>query len=551
MISRFRMMGGGSVVVRTLWLLVAAFWCWTTGIPTVVASSAADLNLPDFQIPLLPSTGRNDPSSEQREFHLTYVFHHGTYEHPDTHRRLAITPETVLRREEANDGTTVSEWQTEQAVRLRQKPLRIQRLLERSANGIETLIAAGQRRGKPLDLATSAWTEDEVDGPDITDKETVLSLARIASNAYFLDPNTPGWEDVGGGFNYTDDFGWEKDGLRGHVFADTNNKTVIIGLKGTTVSFFDSPSKKRDRENDNLFFGCCCGQGGSFEWFKVCDCQTEAYTCNNTCVSQAVREKSHYYRAGQDIYKNITAMYPDADIWLAGHSLGGAVSSLIGLTYGSPAVTFEAPPEAMAAYRLGLPTPSEYHLGSLADKPSRGIYHFGNNADPIFMGTCNSFTSACTQYGLSMQSYCHTGSKCIYNTTFDLNWSQWVGHHRISDFIPNVIEYYNETAKCEQVVDCQDCFNWKYFESNGTETTTTASPTSTYTRTRTESCISPRWWGCRDESTTTTNPVTTTSSSSSTSTCETPGWFGCKDPTSTSTSTITSTSASSAVQPTI
>ncbi len=42
---------------------------------------------------------------------------------------------------------------------------------------------------------------------------------------------------VGCGFNYTEDFGWEGDGLRGHIFADTENKTVVIGLKGTCRFF--------------------------------------------------------------------------------------------------------------------------------------------------------------------------------------------------------------------------------------------------------------------------------------------------------------------------
>lgn len=42
---------------------------------------------------------------------------------------------------------------------------------------------------------------------------------------------------------------------------------------------------------------------------------------------------------------------------LTGHSLGGSVSSLIGLTFGAPVVTFEAPAEKLAATRLHLPSP--------------------------------------------------------------------------------------------------------------------------------------------------------------------------------------------------
>ena len=59
----------------------------------------------------------------------------------------------------------------------------------------------------------------------------------------------------------------------------------------------------------------------------------------------------------QNLYNNITHMYPDSTIWVIGHSLGGALASLVGLTFGAPVVAFESPGEAMAARRLHLPTP--------------------------------------------------------------------------------------------------------------------------------------------------------------------------------------------------
>jgi len=48
---------------------------------------------------------------------------------------------------------------------------------------------------------------------------------------------------------------------------------------------------------------------------------------------------------------------PNSNIWLIGHSLGGALASLIGITFGVPVVTFESPGEKMAARRLHLPSP--------------------------------------------------------------------------------------------------------------------------------------------------------------------------------------------------
>jgi len=42
---------------------------------------------------------------------------------------------------------------------------------------------------------------------------------------------------------------------------------------------------------------------------------------------------------------------------MVGHSLGGALSSLVGITFGLPTVTFESPGERLAATRLHLPSP--------------------------------------------------------------------------------------------------------------------------------------------------------------------------------------------------
>lgn len=55
-------------------------------------------------------------------------------------------------------------------------------------------------------------------------------------------------------------------------------------------------------------------------------------------------------------------MYPDANIWVTGHSLGGSLSGLLGITFGAPVVTFEAPADKMASRRLHLPKPVRDNL---------------------------------------------------------------------------------------------------------------------------------------------------------------------------------------------
>ncbi|KAF1948010.1 autophagy related lipase Atg15 [Clathrospora elynae] len=495
-------------------------------------------------MPVLPPPPLS-PSAHNtaKDFSLRHIFHHGTYKYPGLHRRLDVPEHAAVwmaEDEHAADRVPVPR------LRVRSEAMSIQRLADRSKETINGILDWGRTTGRAVQLPAEDWTVDEIAGPNITDRETVLSFARMASNAYILEPNTGEWEDVGGGFNYTEDFGWEADGLRGHIFADTENATVVIGLKGTSPAMFDgSDTTTNDKINDNLFFSCCCGQGGQYLWRQVCDCQTSAYTCNSTCLVTALREKNRYYYAAQDLYHNATALYPDAEIWMAGHSLGGSVSSFLSLTFGHPAVTFEAVPEAMPASRLGLPVPPGHQIGSLQQRKFTGGFHFGHTADPVYMGACNQATSVCTIGGYAMQSVCHTGQKCVYDTVKDFGWRMGIGTHKIMEVIKDVIQKYDAPAKCEPYLNCTDCYIWEYFESNGTETTTTsfkptatATSTSNSTRTRTETCKTPGWWGCLDESTTGSHSKTTTtstSSTSSTSTCKTPGWFGCKDETTTST----------------
>lgn len=62
------------------------------------------------------------------------------------------------------------------------------------------------------------WEDIEVPAPDVTDRQTLIAMAKMASNAY-TTPDVDGeWWPLSG-WNHTIPFGWEKDadGLRGHV----------------------------------------------------------------------------------------------------------------------------------------------------------------------------------------------------------------------------------------------------------------------------------------------------------------------------------------------
>ena len=390
---------------------------------------------------------------------------------------------------------------------------------------------------------------DALPGPNVTDKESVLTFAKMTQNDYVEEPGADDWEDINGPFNHSLSFGWQGDGLRGHIYADKDNSTVVISLKGTSPALFDGAgTTTNDKINDNLLFSCCCGQGGSYLWRQVCDCQKSPYTANLTCIVDAMTNENRYYRSAIDLYTNVTAVYPKANVWLTGHSLGGAVTSLLGLTFGLPVVTFEAVPEALPAARLGLPSPPGSDPRLPQKRQHTGAYHFGHTADPVYMGTCNGVSSVCTWGGYAMESACHSGQMCVYDTVGDKGWRVGLGTHRIKAVISDVISTYDDVPTCAPEEECYDCELWKFFHSNGSEITTTTSMTSTTssssTPTSTSTCKTPGWWGCRDP--TSTSTITTTSptssptpTSTSTTTCKTPGWFGCKDPTPKSAGTAT------------
>ncbi|KAM7223915.1 autophagy protein atg15 [Rhypophila decipiens] len=492
--------------------------------------------------PILPPSSE-PPSAAEHTFTLRHIYHHGTHKHPGLHRKLDVTQRDADVFLAAEDG-----FPAERVPPLiaRSGPMQIQRLVDRRPSVVDPMVAHSREHGYVSVLSADAWTMDDVPGPNITDKATVLSLAQMAADAYVEKEGEADWEDVGGGFNRSTDFGWQGDGLRGHVFADENNSTVVIGLKGTSPAVFDGDgTTTNDKINDNLFFSCCCAQQGPWTWHQVCDCATGTYSCNNTCVTQALRDENRYYQAARELYSNVTALYPDSNVWIVGHSLGGAVSSFLGLTYGVPVVTFQAVPEALPAGRLGLPIPPGSDPNAPQTREYTGAFHFGHTADPIYIGTCNGATASCSFGGYALETACHTGRECVYDTVGDKGWRVGIGTHKIRSVINDVIKKYDTVPECKFTPECRDCGNWKMYESNGTESTTTsATSTSTSkTRTRTETCKTPGWWGCLDETTTTTGTVTTTTTTAittTTTTCKTPGWFGCKDRT-TSTSTTTST----------
>ncbi|KAF4603767.1 putative lipase atg15 [Pleurotus pulmonarius] len=301
------------------------------------------------------------------------------------------------------------------------------------------------------------WYEKEVLAPDIEDRHTIEQLARMAGNAYAL-PGQKNWYDVDTAWNTSFPFGWEDhaNGFRGNVFLSSDNSTVVLSIKGTTIQ---GPTSKKDKFNDNLLFSCCCARV-DFSWVfrTVCDCYANHWKCDDTCLSDALIQDSLFYTTGVKLVMDLTFLYPSANIWLVGHSLGGSLASLLGATFGLPAIAFEAPGERLAAQRLHLPLPPPVtspnststpsptasllpniprrRIPSTAPLPVTHIYH---TADPIPQGTCTGPLSPCAQGGYALETRCHLGKSIVYDTVGVLGWRVDIRKHVIREVVEKVL----------------------------------------------------------------------------------------------------------------
>ncbi|KAJ3378321.1 putative lipase atg15 [Entophlyctis sp. JEL0112] len=238
--------------------------------------------------------------------------------------------------------------------------------------------------------------------PDATDPETVLSLALMAFNSYY-EPSDSEWIDVPE---------WTPS-------TDPAHDLITMVIKGTslTAPFIGGKTGANDKLNDNKMFSC-------------------------QCVSESADFKESYYRLATTIADAAMNMYPHSTIWTTGHSLGGALSALVSLTFDLPAITFESPGDLLFARRIGLlpPSPPIFYANQRDDVQSPQeiqfettsgvpggdedweeylntlpIYQFGNDGDPIYLGTClNGFTSSCWLGGYAMETKCHIGKECVY-----------------------------------------------------------------------------------------------------------------------------------------
>ncbi|WFD45227.1 triacylglycerol lipase [Malassezia psittaci] len=371
----------------------------------------------------------------------------------------------------------VSCWQSD-AYRFVPRTIRTQKQQIRRMHDVATYLASRSlvydANHTVTPYTANSWEDVVVDAPNITDRNTLLVLAHMATQAYYPEPSAipdaPEWHWAGG-------FGWEQDGLRGHLFTTDDERIVVVALKGTSASLLPGgKSGQRDKENDNLLFSCCCARVNK-DWTPVCDCYKDTDQCDSTCLSRALLEKSLYYPAATDMYNNLSYTYPTSQIWITGHSLGGVLASFLGITFGVPAVAFESPGDRLAARRLHLPLPP-------VNWPDQDAYamapvtHVYNTADSLATGQCRGPYSLCSRTGYAMEAKCHVGQSIVYDTTNYLGWSVGVLPHRITQLTSELLaeDWHHRVLRAgRQPADglgpvpiprresqCEDCEQWQF-----------------------------------------------------------------------------------------
>ncbi|GAB1517986.1 Putative lipase atg15 [Rhizoctonia solani] len=241
----------------------------------------------------------------------------------------------------------------------------------------------------------------------------------MTANAY-AKRGKPNWWEMDERWNTSFPFGWEadEDGFRGQVFVSDDENVVVMSIKGTSLwTPVGDKTSKKDKLNDNL-----------------------------------------------GLYANLTAMYPGANIWLTGHSLGGSLAALLGATFGVPTVTFESPGERLASTRLHIPSPPGMPS---SDHPITHVWHTG---DPIPDGRCVGPTSLCAKAGYALETRCRNvtqpGNQIVYDTVTRKKWAPSIAKHRIGIIINDVLgEDWEEDRAVPEAVpydDCEECGKWEF-----------------------------------------------------------------------------------------
>jgi lipase ATG15 len=275
----------------------------------------------------------------------------------------------------------------------------------------------------------------------------------------------------------------DNDTVRSYLFTNSDRSINVIAFKGTSLPWFsfttdevdiqdDCPNIDKvndfstftndnfndfstftnDKVNDNLYFSCCFYKHKNpFETCEECSVYKNEKTCCTHCYKETVNNSYNYMGIADNIVSKIKEYvdFENSLVIFTGHSLGGTLASMMGLIYNKSAVAFESPGDKHYIDLVGL-----------GDIPSDNIYHFGHDADPLFMGTCGM---TCSSLGYYVNTKCHVGNTCSFSSKKNLGYSESILKHRIDYVINNIIPHWETNfPECVKLEDCVDCEEWTF-----------------------------------------------------------------------------------------
>ena len=275
---------------------------------------------------------------------------------------------------------------------------------------------------------------------------TIEKMLLMSYDAY-LEENDSKWREVE--YNKTADISLDPNSVRGYLFSDETKTHNIIAIKGTSISFIpmvlsnllaSNSTVALDKFNDNLFFGCCFYKESSLFKNYCQDDITDKNQCSKQCYKDSTNIDLNYIKLFENIINNVKKII-DFDN-----------STMFGIIYDKQVITFNGPGGKHYLDLIGF---------DYKEKDSR-VYHFGHTADSIMHGHCGNL---CWSFGYNVETKCHIGNSCIYDSKAKLGISDSIRTHQMSYIINNILPHWKDDfPQCIYKETCEDsnCNNWTY-----------------------------------------------------------------------------------------
>ena len=288
------------------------------------------------------------------------------------------------------------------------------------------------------------------------DFNTVKNMMLMSYNAY-MEPDDSKWEKVE--YNNTVDISVDPNDIQAYLFSDESKQFNVIAIKGTSISYIPmflsalkSPAP-HDKYNDNLFFSCCFYKQSKL--FKnTCDDETTSkYECKKECYKNSTNLELNYLNMLSHIIENTRQEidFDNSNVYFTGHSLGGFLATSLGLLYNKQVITFDSPGGK-----------HYFDLAGINYSNDKRIYNFGHNADSIMHGHCGTL---CWTWGYIVETECHIGNSCIYDSKSKLGMSDSLRSHQLEYIINNILpKWESDLPQCIYNETCIDenCEKWTY-----------------------------------------------------------------------------------------